>query len=102
MEAASSLEDRVTPLVTSVAGAKLLFIACDEQPCTLRTQTTTLTGLHQVLTALSREFSGGISFEAREQLDAYTGRSFQADVMLDVTEGARAVPSDENELITAQ
>lgn len=101
-QAALSMEDRVTPLVNAIAGAKLLFVACDAEPCTLRVQTTELRALHEVLTTLSREFSGNIAFAAREQLDAYTGRSFQADVPLDVVEGSQPVPDDESELITTR
>jgi hypothetical protein len=94
-----TMEERVTPLVNSVAEARLLFVACEQAPCSLRTQTTTLTALHQVLSVLSREFDGRIAFSTREQLDAYLGRSFQADVSLDVSEGATAIPADPNDLL---
>jgi hypothetical protein len=101
-QAALSMEDRVAPLVSAIAGAKLVFMACDQEPCTVRVQTLELSALHDVLTALSREFAGNIAFAAREQLDAYTGRSFQADVTLDVAEGSQPVPSDPNDLITTR
>jgi len=100
-EAALSLEDRVKPLVAAVSEAKLVFIACDETPCTLRAQASTLSPLHQLLTSLSQEFAGQIGFTVREQLDGYTGRSFQTDVMLDVSEGARQVPADEADLLAS-
>lgn len=99
-QAAQSMEDRVAPLVSSVSGTKLLFTACEADPCVARIQATELSALHQVLTALSQEFSGNIAFSAREQLDAYTGHSFQADVLLDVTEDSRAVPTSQDDLLT--
>lgn len=99
-QATESMEERVAPLVSSVSGTKLLFTACEADPCVARVQATELSALHQVLTALSQEFSGNIAFSAREQLDAYTGHSFQADVLLDVTEGSRVVPGSQDDLLT--
>jgi hypothetical protein len=100
LQAVSGVQGTLDGLAASVAGTKVRFVDCSETAsCTTRLEAKTLTGLRDLLQAVSKD-QGGITFVAREQLDAYTGQSFVADVTLGAAQ-ARAVPTDENALLIA-
>jgi hypothetical protein len=76
------------------------FVDCDEAgKCGARLEAPTLSALRDQLSSVSAD-TGGIGFEAREQLDAYLGHSFVADVTLSPG-SARAVPADEAALLAS-
>jgi hypothetical protein len=98
LDAVEVARGKLEPLAASLEGTRVRFIDCNEAAsCTARLEARSLTGLRDLLSAVSRT-EGGIGFVAREQLDAFTGRTFVADVSLG-GENARAVPSDENALL---
>jgi hypothetical protein len=98
MAAAQSLGDQATALVASVSGAKLRFTDCaDQGTCSIRVETRTLSGMRNLLQALSGGLQG-VGFVVRERLDAYTGKWYQADVTVNGATSV-AVPADENELL---
>jgi hypothetical protein len=79
-------------------GIKLSFIDCSSEPCLARVETRSLVALREVLTSVSSSYGGRISFTARQRLSAYTGQSFQADVVLG-TDEVRVVPTNEAEIL---
>jgi hypothetical protein len=98
LDAVQAVQGKLDPLAASVPGARVRFVDCAQAgACSTRVEAPSLTALRDLLAALSRQ-QGGIAFVAREQLDAYAGRSFVADVTLGGAE-TRAVPADENELL---
>jgi hypothetical protein len=98
LDAVNTAQGRLTGLTTSVQGTKVRFVDCTEgASCTTRLEASSLTGLRDLLQVVSKD-QGGIGFVAREQLDAYTGQKFIADVTLGGT-ATRPVPTDENELL---
>jgi hypothetical protein len=99
LAANQTLRDRLGQSMAAVDQARVLFTNCSEAQCTTRLETPTLTALRDVLQMVSQQYQGRINFVARERFDAYTGHSYQADVVLD-TDQARAVPTDEAELTT--
>jgi hypothetical protein len=95
---AQSAQDRVTPLVSAVRGAKTIFVDCPDQgPCVARVEARSLASLRTLLQSMSDAFSG-IGFVVRERLDAYTGKWYQSDVTLG-GDSTAAVPADESELL---
>jgi hypothetical protein len=98
LEAVQTTHSKLEPLTASVQGTRVRFVDCSQtSSCTTRLEAQSLTGLRDLLQAVSQN-EGGISFVAREQLDAYTGHTFVADVTLGGTQ-TRPVPTDENELL---
>lgn len=98
LDAVNAAQGKLNGLATGVQGTNVKFVDCaDTAACTTRLEAKTLTGLRDLLQAVSKE-QGGISFVARESLDAYTGQSFVADVTLGGA-ATKAVPTDENELL---
>jgi hypothetical protein len=98
LQAVSTAQGKLDALTTGVLGTRVRFIDCNEAAsCTTRLEAQSLTGLRDLLQAVSKD-QGGISFVAREQMDAYTGRTFTADVTLGGT-ATKPVPTDENELL---
>jgi hypothetical protein len=98
MEAVSTTQGRLDGLTTSVQGTSVRFVDCtDATACTGRLEATSLTGLRDLLLAVEKD-QGAIGFVAREQLDAYTGQKFVADVTLG-GQATHPVPTDENELL---
>jgi predicted component of type VI protein secretion system len=98
LEAVNATQTKLVGLTTGVDGTKVRFVDCTASAaCTTRLEAQTLTGLRDLLQAVSGQ-QGGINFVAREQLDGYTGHSFVADVTLGGT-STRPVPTDENELL---
>ncbi|HTA18316.1 MAG TPA: hypothetical protein VK989_03435 [Polyangia bacterium] len=97
LQAVSAAQAKLDGLTAGVAGTRVRFVDCSETAsCTARVEAQSLAGLRDLLQSVSGQ--GGIGFVAREQLDAYSGRTFVADVAL----GAaipRAVPTDENALL---
>jgi hypothetical protein len=99
MEAVNTAEGRLAGLTNVVRGTKVRFVDCREAAsCTTRLEATSLAGLRDLLQAISKD-QGGIGFVAREQLDAYTGQKFVADVTMGSGAAIRPVPADENELL---
>jgi hypothetical protein len=98
LEAVNAAQSRLNGLTTNVAGTDVRFVDCNGAgACSGRLEATSLTGLRDLLMAVQKD-QGGIGFVAREQLDAYTGQKFVADVTLG-SSTTRPVPTDENELI---
>jgi hypothetical protein len=98
LQAVSAAQAKLDGLTAGVAGTRVRFVDCSETAsCTARVEAQSLAELRDLLQSMSGP-QGGIGFVAREQLDAYSGRTFVADVAL---AGAtpRAVPTDENELL---
>jgi hypothetical protein len=98
LQAVSAAQSKLDGLASGVAGARVRFVDCSETAsCTARVEAQSLAGLRDLLQSMSGQ-QGGIGFVAREQLDAYSGRTFVADVALGAA-APRAVPSDENQLL---
>ncbi len=98
LQAVTAVQGRLDGLASSVAGARIRFVDCNEAgSCTTRLEATTLTGLRDLLQSVSGT-QGAIDFTAREQLDGFTGRTFVADVTLGAAT-PRAVPTNENDLL---
>jgi hypothetical protein len=91
-------QGKLDAITSGLDGTRVRFVDCAETAsCSARLEATSLAGLRDLLQAVSAQ-QGGIGFVAREQLDAYTGRTFVADVTLGGTD-TRPVPTDENELL---
>jgi hypothetical protein len=101
MEAERVLQEKLDGLAAGVAGTKVKFVNCSETPCTTRLEAKALTGLRDLLQAVSADNQGRINYSAREQLDGYAGQIFQADVTLG-TDQTREVPSDETQLLVGE
>jgi hypothetical protein len=98
LQAVSTAQTKLDGLTASIDGARVRFVDCSETAaCTARLEAQSLAGLRDLLQSVSVQ-QGGIGFVAREQLDAYAGRTFVADVTLGAAT-ARPVPTDENELL---
>jgi len=98
LEAVNTATTKLNGITTGVEGTSVRFVDCtDTAACTTRLEAKSLTGLRDLLQAVSAQ-QGGIDFTAREQLDAYTGQSFVADVTLGAA-ATRPVPTDESELL---
>jgi hypothetical protein len=98
LQAVGAAQGRLEGLAAKVEGARVRFVDCPEgASCTARLEAPSLAGLRTLLQSVSDQ-QGGIGFVAREQLDAYTGQTFVADVNLNPTE-AKAVPADEAALL---
>jgi hypothetical protein len=99
LRAVSAAQGQLDAITAGLDGTKVRFVDCSESAsCSARLEAPSLAGLRDLLQAVSAQ-QGGVGFVAREQLDAYTGRTFVADVTLGAS-GARPVPADENELLT--
>jgi hypothetical protein len=97
LEAVSVERAKLDGIAASVPGTSVRFVDCAGATCTSRLEAKSITALRDLLQAISKE-QGGISFVAREQLDAYTGQTFVADVSVG-GDHARPIPTDENELL---
>jgi len=98
LDAVKAAQGRLGGLTTSVTGTNVRFVDCaNASACTTRLEATSLTSLRDLLQAVEKD-QGGIGFVAREQLDAYTGQKFVADVTLGGS-ATRPVPTDESELL---
>jgi hypothetical protein len=98
LQAVSAAQVKLDGLAAGVAGARVRFVDCSETAaCTARVEAQSLAGLRDLLQSVSGQ-QGGIGFIAREQLDAYSGRTFVADVALGAAT-PRAVPTDETQLL---
>jgi hypothetical protein len=98
LRAVTEAQSKLDTIVAGLEGTKVRFVDCTESSsCSARLEAPSLAGLRDLLQAVSAK-QGGIGFVAREQLDAYTGRTFVADVTLGGTD-TRPVPADENELL---
>ena len=99
LQAVSGAQGKLEGLTTGIDGTRVRFVDCSETAaCTARLEAQSLAGLRDLLQAVSQQ-QGGIGYVAREQLDAYAGRTFVADVTLAAGGAARAVPTDENALL---
>jgi hypothetical protein len=98
LEAVSAASTKLGAITAGLDGTKVRFVDCAEtSSCTARLEAPSLAALRDLLQGVSAQ-QGGIAFVAREQLDAYTGSSFIADVTLGGA-STRPVPTDENELL---
>jgi hypothetical protein len=98
MQAVTTAQAKLDAVTAGLDGARVRFVDCTESAsCTARLEAPSLAGLRDLLQKVSAQ-QGGIGFAAREQLDAYTGRTFVADVTLGGAD-TRAVPADENALL---
>ena len=99
LEAVATATTKLNGISTGVEGTNVKFVDCtDTAACTTRLEAKSLTGLRDLLQQVSSQQQGGITFTARENLDAYTGQTFVADVTLGGA-STRPVPADANELI---
>ncbi len=99
LAAEGALRTRLSSILQPVDGARVAFIDCSSPACSARLVAPSRSALKDLLQSVSRDHGGRITFVARERLDAYTGRTFEADVVLGSDE-VRAVPQDEEELLT--
>jgi hypothetical protein len=100
MQAVSTAQSKLDAITSGFEGARVRFVDCSESAaCSARLEAPSLTGLRDLLQSVSAQ-QGGIGFVAREQLDAYTGRTFTADITLGGGQATRPVPTDENELLS--
>jgi glycine cleavage system aminomethyltransferase T len=98
LQAVTAAQTKLEAVTAALEGTKVRFVDCGQNAsCSARLEASSLTGLRDLLQSLSAQ-QGGIAFVAREQLDAYAGRTFVADVTLGGAE-TRPVPSDENALL---
>jgi hypothetical protein len=98
LQAVSAMEGKLGAITAGLDGTKVRFVDCAENAsCSARLEAQSLAGLRDLLQAVSAQ-QGGIGYVAREQLDAYAGRTFVADVTLGGTD-TRPVPIDENQLL---
>ncbi len=98
LQAVTTAQTKLDGLAASVAGTRVRFVDCSETAsCTARVEAQSLAGLRDLLQSVSGQ-QGGIGFIAREHLDAYSGRTFVADVALGAAT-PRAVPTDETQLL---
>lgn len=97
LAAVAGQQERLNGIAAGVPGTTVKFVDCSTAVCTSRLEAKSLGGLRDLLQAVSKD-QGGIAFVAREQLNAYTGQSFVADVSFG-GERTRPVPADENELL---
>jgi hypothetical protein len=82
-----------------VPGTKVKFIDCTANPCMARLEAKQLTAMRDLLVKVSQDNQGKISFVVREQLDAYMGQTFAADVKIGADQPRTAVPTDPAELL---
>jgi hypothetical protein len=98
LQAVDTAQATLDGLTSGIAGTRVRFVDCSEAAsCTARLEAQSLAGLRDLLQGVSQQ-QGGVGFVAREQLDAFTGRTFVADVTLGAA-AARAIPTDENALL---
>jgi hypothetical protein len=98
MRAVTTEQGKLEAVTAVLEGTKVRFVDCNEAAaCTARLEAQSLAGLRDLLQSVSAQ-QGGLGFTVREQLDAYAGRTFVADVTLGAAT-PRAVPTDENELL---
>jgi hypothetical protein len=98
LQAVSTTQGKLDAVTAVLDGTKVRFVDCSETAtCSARLEAQSLTSLRDLLQAVSAQ-QGGIGFVAREQLDAYTGHSYVADVTLGGA-ATRPVPTDETELL---
>jgi hypothetical protein len=98
LKAVSAVQGKLDAVTAGLDGTKVRFVDCAENAaCSARIEAPSLAGLRDLLQAVSAQ-QGGIGFVAREQLDAYAGRTFVADISLGGAD-TRPVPTDENELL---
>ncbi|HVU51004.1 MAG TPA: hypothetical protein VHL80_09985 [Polyangia bacterium] len=99
MQAVGSVQAKLDAVTAVLEGTRVRFVDCNESAaCSARLEAPSLAGLRDLLQSVSAQ-QGGIGFVAREQLDAYTGRTFVADVTMGGGQATRPVPTDENELL---
>jgi hypothetical protein len=95
--AESEVRGHLNPMAARLGDGKVLFVDCEAPPCMARIEAESLGSLKQFLQAISQEYQGRIGFTAREHFQSYTGRRFQADVVMN-TDQIRPVPTNETEL----
>jgi hypothetical protein len=93
-----ALTARLGSAVAAAPGSRVAFVNCEHEACSARVSATSLESLHAALSSVSQDQQGRIGFVARERLDPYQGRSFEADLTLD-TDETRSVPADASELL---
>jgi hypothetical protein len=99
VQAVGVAQAKLETLMAGREGARIRFVDCSESAaCSARLEASSLAGLRDLLQSVSAQ-QGGIGFSAREQLDAYSGRTFVADVTMGGGQATRSVPADENELL---
>jgi hypothetical protein len=99
IQAVSTVQVKLDAVTAGLEGTRVRFVDCNESAaCSARLEAPSLAGLRDLLQSVSAQ-QGGVGFVAREQLDAYTGRTFVADVTLGGGQATRPVPTDENELL---
>jgi hypothetical protein len=99
LQAVSSVQTKLDAVTAGLDGTRVRFVDCNESAaCSARLEAPSVAGLRDLLQAVSAQ-QGGIGYVAREQLDAYTGRTFVADVTLGGGQATRPVPADETELL---
>jgi hypothetical protein len=95
---AGALTARLGNAVAPVPGSRVAFVNCEHAACSARLSATSLESLQASLASVSQDQQGRIGFVARERLDPYQGRSFEADLTLD-TDAVRSVPADASALL---
>jgi hypothetical protein len=95
---AGALTTRLNGVIANVPGSRVAFVDCEQVACSARLSASSLESLRATLDSVGQDQQGRIAFVARERLDPYQGRSFEADITLD-TDAPRGVPADANELL---
>jgi hypothetical protein len=93
-----ALTARLGSAVAAAPGSRIAFVNCEHEACSARVSASSLEALQAALGNVSQDQQGRIGFVARERLDPYQGRSFEADLTLD-TDATRSVPADASELL---
>ena len=98
LQAVSAAQGKLGAITAGLDGTRVRFIDCTASAaCSARLEAPSLTTLRDLLQSVNAQ-QGGIGFVAREQLDAYAGRTFAADITMGGV-ATRPVPADENELL---
>jgi hypothetical protein len=99
VDAEKTLQAKLDAATAAVPGTKVKFIDCTASPCMARLEAKQLTAMRDLLAKVSQDNQGKVSFVVREQLDAYMGQTFAADVKIGAEQPRTAVPSDPAELL---
>ena len=99
VDAEKTLQAKLDAATAGVPGTRVKFIDCTANPCMARLEAKQLNAMRDLLSAVSRDNQGKISFVVREQLDAYMGQTYAADVKIGADQPRTAVPTDPAELL---
>ncbi|HXK19336.1 MAG TPA: hypothetical protein VNG33_16110 [Polyangiaceae bacterium] len=75
-----ALATRLSAAIGQNVDAHVAFVNCNQEPCSARLSASTLESLQQAISDVQHAGSAEVMAEAREHLDPYQGRSFEADL----------------------